>query len=96
MPEDMPTAEETPEAEVLHERVEELQRKYEHGSAEGKPDPATAENSPGVMYGSVRAGGVKLPPATRRAGARHPVDPQEAGERCQQDYQAVAQLDRVG
>jgi len=46
MPGDMPTADEVPEAEELRDRVDKLQREHERGTAQGKPDPATAENTP--------------------------------------------------
>jgi hypothetical protein len=46
MPDNQPSAEETPSAEVLQERVDELHRKTNLGDGNEEPDPATAQNPP--------------------------------------------------
>lgn len=46
MPDNRPSAEETPSAEVLQDRVDELHRKTNLGAGNEEPDPATAENPP--------------------------------------------------
>jgi hypothetical protein len=46
MPDDQSSAEETPSAEVLQERMDELHRKTNLGEGNEEPDPATAENPP--------------------------------------------------
>lgn len=46
MPDNRPSVEETPSAEVLQERVDELHRKTNLGAGNEEPDPATAENPP--------------------------------------------------
>ncbi len=46
MPDNQPSTEETPSAEVLQNRVDELDRKTNLGEGNEEPDPATAENPP--------------------------------------------------
>ncbi|MCA1674700.1 MAG: hypothetical protein LC799_21740 [Actinobacteria bacterium] len=46
MPGDVPSAQETPSAEVLQERVDKLDEKTDLGAGNEEPDPATAQNPP--------------------------------------------------
>jgi hypothetical protein len=45
MAEDRLVAGQSPSAEEFEDRVDKLQDQHEHGSSEGKPDPATAETA---------------------------------------------------
>jgi hypothetical protein len=46
MPGDQPSAEETPSADVLKERVDKLGAETNLGAGDNEPDPATADNPP--------------------------------------------------